>query len=84
MKVTVKLFALLAKYLPPGAVDHTVQVDADEGASPHAVLAGFNVPPGECQLMLVNGRFVSPSQRDTYQLEDNDALAVWPPIAGGG
>jgi len=83
MKVTVKLYALLAKYLPREAVDHVVEVEVAEGSSLHAVLAKFSVPPGECHLVLVNGQFVPPSQRDHHQLRDNDALAVWPPIAGG-
>lgn len=83
MKVTVKLFALLAKYLPRDAVDNMVEVEVPEGASPHAVLGRFNVPAQECHLLLVNGHFVVPSARDSYTMKENDALAVWPPIAGG-
>ena len=83
MKITFKLFALLAKYLPRGATGHTVQVEVPDGASPHAVLAMFHVPPAACQLLLVNGHFVAPGERDRYRLKENDALAVWPPIAGG-
>lgn len=83
MKVTVKLYALLSRYLPRDAVDQTVSVEVAAGASPHSVLAAFNVPPGECHLLLVNGCFVSPGQRDEYVLAENDAVAVWPPIAGG-
>ena len=41
--------------------------------------------PGEvCHLVLVNGVFVHPGERDTYELSDGDHLAVWPPVAGGG
>jgi len=83
MKVTVKLYALLVKYLPGNAVDQTVEVEVPDGVSPHAVLAKFNVPPSECHLLLINGCFVTPGQRDNFAMKDNDALAVWPPIAGG-
>ena len=48
------------------------------------MFAKFNLPPENCHLVLVNGVFVAPGQRATYVLKDNDALAAWPPIAGGG
>ncbi|HIF09690.1 MAG TPA: MoaD/ThiS family protein [Sneathiellales bacterium] len=83
MKVTVKLFALLEKYLPRDTIDQTVEVDVTDGASPHVVLAKFGVPPQECHLLLVNGCFVLPSERDNFVMRENDALAAWPPIAGG-
>ena len=83
MKVTVKLFAFLGSYLPPEAADNQIDVEVDEGATPASIFARFNVPPENCHLVLVNGVFVAPGQRDTYTLEENDALAAWPPIAGG-
>ena len=83
MKVTVKLFALLGVYLPPDAKDNQIVVEVEDGATPASIFACFNVPPENCHLVLVNGVFVAPGQRDTYSLEDNDALAAWPPIAGG-
>jgi sulfur carrier protein ThiS len=83
MKVVVKLYAMLEKYLPPGATDNQVAVDAAEGASPARVLAGFGLPPEMCHLVLVNGFFVPPSERMTRALEEGDHLAVWPPVAGG-
>ncbi len=83
MKVVVKLYAMLERYLPPGAADNQVAVDAAEGASIARVLAGFGLPPEMCHLVLVNGNFVSPSERTTYALKDGDHLAVWPPVAGG-
>lgn len=83
MKVTVKLYALLGTYLPPDAKDNQVVIEVAQGATPGAVFAKFNVPPENCHLVLVNGLFVAPGQRDTYQLQENDALAAWPPVAGG-
>ena len=83
MKITVKLFALLGSYLPPGAVDNQVEVEVDEGATPESIFAHFNLPPENCHLVLVNGVFVEPSRRGAYVLKDKDALAAWPPIAGG-
>ncbi|MEK7819864.1 MAG: MoaD/ThiS family protein [Pseudomonadota bacterium] len=83
MKVVVKLYAMLAKYLPAGAVDNQVVLDVAADATVGGVLAGFGLPPAMCHLVLVNGAFVVPSDRDAKPLKDGDTLAVWPPVAGG-
>ena len=47
------------------------------------VLRDYSVPGNMCHLVLVNGVFIPPSERDEYKLKDGDSLAVWPPVAGG-
>ncbi len=83
MKVTVKLFALLGKYLPPGAADNQAAVEVADGATPAVVMDGLNLPREFCHLVLVNGYYVEPGKRDSLALKDNDVLAIWPPVAGG-
>lgn len=83
IKVTVKLYALLGRYLPASAADNQVELEVAEGTTPDALLARLNLPREHCHLVLVNGVYLEPSQRDEYALQDHDALAVWPPIAGG-
>ena len=83
MKVQVKLYAALAQYLPPQAADNVAELDLDPGATPASVLAGLGVPAKMCHLVLVNGVYVEPSLRDAQVLAEGDALAVWPPVAGG-
>jgi sulfur carrier protein ThiS len=34
-------------------------------------------------LVLVNGAYVPPGERARLALRDGDALAIWPPVAGG-
>jgi molybdopterin converting factor small subunit len=84
MKVTVKLFALLSRYLPPGASKNQAVLEVDEGATPTAVMSQLNLPREYCHLVLVNGVYLEPSAREAHILNDNDTLAMWPPIAGGG
>lgn len=84
MKVTVKLYALLGRYLPPGAADNQIEMDVDAGATPEAIFKMLNLPPENCHLVLVNGVYVAPGQRGSHELKEKDALAAWPPIAGGG
>ncbi|MGB9149478.1 MAG: MoaD/ThiS family protein, partial [Burkholderiales bacterium] len=39
--------------------------------------------PEWVHLVLLNGVYVYPPERQTTRLRDGDALAIWPPIAGG-
>ncbi len=83
MKITVKLYAQLGTYLPPGTRDNQLDVEVEDGATVAAVFTKFSVPPENCHLVLVNGAFVPPGQRVSHALKEHDALAAWPPIAGG-
>ncbi len=83
MNVTVKLYALLARYLPPNNQDNTADLVAADGATAMDVIRQLKLPLGHCHLVLVNGNFVVPGERDTRVLQPGDALAIWPPIAGG-
>ena len=100
MKVTLKLYAMLSMYLPPGTKDNQIDIEVEDNATPASVLAKFMVPPENCHLVLngvgeVHGTagklppspdqrvFVAPGQRELHRLNENDAVAVWPPIAGG-
>ena len=83
MKVTLKLYAQLGQYLPTHAARNEVVVDVGEGTSVWQLLDAYNVPRGACHLVLVNGHYKAPGTRDTVLLQPGDALAVWPPVAGG-
>ena len=83
MKVTVKLFALLGTYLPPGAADNQAAVEVADGATPAVVMDSLNLPSEYRHLVLVNGVYVEPGKRGSLALKENDVLAVWPPVAGG-
>ena len=83
MKIRLKLYALLGQYLPSNAVKNEVDIDVEEGASIVQVLAQMKVPEEACHLVLINGVFVAPSERPTKPLSEGDALAIWPPVAGG-
>lgn len=83
MRVRVKLFALLAEYLPSGAVKNEIDQEFTEGTSIVEALSSLGVPIEQCHLVLVNGVYVAPSERETQALVEGDALAVWPPVAGG-
>lgn len=82
MRVIFKLYASLGQYLPAEAEDHQVALKVAEGTSPAQLLEQQGVPQAEVHLVLVNGVFIPPGQRN-QPLTEGDELAVWPAVAGG-
>ena len=84
MHITFKLFASLGDYLPasvrPG---NEMKLPVAEGATITQVIEPFGLPPKLVHLVLVNGKYIKPEDRDTTTLVEGDVLAIWPPIAGG-
>lgn len=82
-EITVKLYADLGQFLPPQAEKNQIRLPLESGLTVTGALERFKVPSAQCHLVLVNGVFVPPSRRASTALKDGDALAVWPPVAGG-
>lgn len=84
MRVTFKLYATLADHLPAEARrTNQVELEVRDGATIAEVIAPYNLPPKLVHLVLVNGVYIAPAARADYALADGDALAIWPPVAGG-
>jgi sulfur carrier protein ThiS len=83
MKVRLKLYASLGMYLPDGAERNQADVEVADGTTIRALLDQHNVPPQACHLVLLNGVFQAPGVRGGVKLKAGDAVAVWPPVAGG-
>jgi sulfur carrier protein ThiS len=83
MKITVKLFATLADYLPAGASNNQIEMDIAAGETPAGIIRRLNLPAKLVHLVLVNGVYVPPAERLSRSMAEGDQLAIWPPIAGG-
>lgn len=83
MKITLKLFATLADYLPAGARGNVAELEFAAAPTVGGLIESFSLPPRLVHLVLVNGNFVGPEARAQKVLDDGDTLAIWPPIAGG-
>ena len=85
MQITLKLYATLMGYLPEGtnADKHAVKVEVPDQASAYTVIDQFNVPREMAHLVLLNGIYLHPAERDQPRFKDGDTLAIWPPVAGG-
>ena len=83
MKITLKLYATLGDLLPDHAHQNMLEIDVADDATPNQIIDQFKVPRELAHLVLLNGRYVEHEQRDLSIIKSNDALAIWPPIAGG-
>lgn len=83
MQVTLKLFASLGAFLPADAERNQAEVEIADGTTIRELLDRHHVPPQACHLVLLNGIFQPPASRGAVRLKAGDAVAVWPPVAGG-
>ncbi len=83
MQITIKLYAMLSKHLPPDAERNASPLELANGASIDTVVAQLNLPRELVHLVLLNGVFVPLDRRSATTLQEGDTVAIWPPVAGG-
>jgi sulfur carrier protein ThiS len=84
MRITFKLYAMLADHLPDEARrTNSLEIEVPSGRTVGQVIDEFKLPPKLVHLVLVNGNYVQPADRAGRALAEGDVLAIWPPIAGG-
>jgi molybdopterin converting factor small subunit len=84
MKITLKLYATLQHQLPAGSIKNAVDIDISDDATLNDIIDQYKVPRELAHLVLVNGVYRDVDTRDqTGSLNENDVLAIWPPVAGG-
>jgi sulfur carrier protein ThiS len=88
VQITFKLFAMLSDHLPQ-EVDgarregNAIRLEVPDGTTVQGLIERFALPPKLVHLVLVDGAYVAPADRATRELKPGEALAIWPPIAGG-
>ena len=85
-QIILKLFATLGDYLPRegrARAERQIPVDIADGTVVQDVIERFKLPRELVHLVLVNGTYVEPGERPRHLLREGDALAIWPPVAGG-
>lgn len=83
MNVTVKLFAGFRRYLPEDTGMDGLTFEIDDSITINQLLERFYVPVDKAHLVLINGNFIDPENRNRPIFNENDILAVWPAVAGG-
>ena len=83
MKIQLKCFSFLNRYLTAHAKANAAIVEIDDNMSVHDVIDYFNIDREEAYLVILNGVFICPPDRDNTMVKENDVLALWPEVAGG-
>ncbi|PPR79322.1 MAG: hypothetical protein CFH06_00415 [Alphaproteobacteria bacterium MarineAlpha3_Bin5] len=76
MKIILKLYAGLSQFLPENAEGNEAQIRVDPGSSLQEVIDSYGIPREYCYLVLVNGVYIPPDDREEYKLSELDSLAV--------
>ena len=79
MKVEVKLYATLARYVPPGVTGAGGIVDVAEGMTVAELIQQWCIPEDQVKLIFVDGVHAT---RETV-LTAGSRLGIFPPVGGG-
>jgi len=79
VRVNVKLFATLRKYVPDYNPERGVDVRMEEGSTYNDLIETLGLPPNEARLIFVGGI----SKRPSDQLDNGSEVKVFLPIGGG-
>jgi sulfur carrier protein ThiS len=83
IRITLKLFATLARYLPDGARRNQIGIDVASPTTVNGVIETLHMPPELVSLVVLNGEILLPGERASRRFVNGDVLAIWPPVAGG-
>ena len=81
MKIEIKLFATLKKYLPPDADGSSATIEVKDGLTVAGLIEHLKIPKELAQLVLVNG--VNIEGDYGRKLQEEDTVSIFPPVAGG-
>ncbi|MBI4832232.1 MAG: MoaD/ThiS family protein [Candidatus Lindowbacteria bacterium] len=79
MKVYVKLYATLTKYVGQSIMHEPMQVELAEGATLATLYERLSIPEDEVKTAFVNSKMESVE----YVLCDGDHVGIFPPVGGG-
>jgi len=79
MKIEVRLFASLARFMPDKSIKKPYAMDVQEGATIRDIFKSLNVPEKSVKLIFLNGIHAT----SNHVLKDGDTLGVFPALGGG-
>ncbi len=79
MKINVKIFATLIRFVPGVRAGVAQEIDLPAGSTLADLVACLALPPDEVKVIFVNGK----KQEQDYRLTAGDEVGIFPPIGGG-
>ena len=80
---TLKLYASLSEFLPKGSVKNEAEIEVGEADSVARIIERYDLPERLVHLVVIDGIYVEPEDRQVRILNPGEVLAIWPPVAGG-
>jgi molybdopterin synthase sulfur carrier subunit len=79
MRVTVKLFATLARFKSNAKTGKAFEVDLPESAAVQDLIDILQIPREETHIVFINSIIQEPGTK----LKDGDVVGLFPPVGGG-
>jgi molybdopterin converting factor small subunit len=79
MRVHVKLFASLRKYLPAGSGGDVLTIELPDGAAVRDAITELGIPLEHARMIVSRNVQLEP----TSPLQDGQEINLFPPLAGG-
>ena len=79
MKITLRLYATLTKFLGDHSSGTPVEMEIPAGSTLQSLVILLKLPPEEVKITFVNGIICELDK----QLQDGDEVGIFPPIGGG-
>jgi molybdopterin converting factor small subunit len=79
MKIRVKLYATLRRFLPKAGIGEVTEIEVPEEATIQTVISHLHIPPEESKVIFVNGSH----QTLNFPLHANDLVVIFPAMGGG-
>jgi sulfur-carrier protein len=79
MKIQIKLYASLRRFLPKVELGEGLEIDVSNKITIAKLVAKLKIPLEECHIILINGNLSDANS----SLHPNDLIVIFPPMGGG-
>ena len=83
MSIEVTVGGALTAFIPPGNSGNSFHFENTESLTVATLLATLGISEDQRMMVILNGNVVDRQQMSTALLNDDDTLALMPPIAAG-
>lgn len=79
MDIEIRLFANLAKFLPPGSVNKRAKISVEDDITIEGLMKKLGIPFNTNNIVMVNGFHKDIKEK----ISDGDVISIIPPVSGG-
>jgi len=79
MDIEIRLFANLAKFLPPGSVNKRARISVEDGITVESLMNKLGIPINTNNIVMINGFHKDIKEK----INEGDIVSIIPPVSGG-